>query len=52
MNTIPCVHTAEAKGGRHNTVVTGIQITISTEMRGLSKDPDPELDSGSFGKTP
>jgi hypothetical protein len=54
-----CVHktmctycTAETKGGRHNTVSTGIQIKISTGIRGLSKDPDPELDSGSFGKTP
>ncbi len=46
------VHTAETKGGRHNTVGTGIQIKISTKIRGLSKDPDPDLDSGSFGKMP
>jgi hypothetical protein len=54
MYTKPCVHTAETKGGRHNTVGTGtgILIKISTGIRGLSKDPDPELDSGSFGKTP
>jgi hypothetical protein len=46
------MHTAETKGGRHNTVVTGIQIKISTEIRGLSKDSDPDPDSGSFGKMP
>ncbi len=48
------VHTAETKGGRHTTQSVPVFRLrfISTGIRGLSKDPDPDLDSGSFGKMP